>query len=63
MSDWLSDTAVITTILSVSGVPVSVVLGVLALEMRDILIAAKQSDPNIPAASQASPRPLRPATC
>ena len=46
-----------------SGVPVSVVLGVLALEMRDILIAAKQSDPNIPAASQASPRPLRPATC
>ena len=47
-----------------SGVPVSVVLGVLALEMRDILIAAKQSDPSIPAASQASPQPpLRPATC
>ena len=46
-----------------SGMPVSVVLDVLALEMRDILIAARQSDPNIPAASPASPQPLRPATC
>ena len=35
-----------------SGVPVSVVLDVLALEMRDILIAARQSSPDTSAASQ-----------
>ncbi|MCY3940291.1 MAG: hypothetical protein OXG29_04320 [Gammaproteobacteria bacterium] len=33
-----------------NGVPVSVVLDVLALEMRDILIAAKQATPDSPAA-------------
>ena len=34
-----------------NGVPVSVVLDVLALEMRDILIAARQSTPDIQAAA------------
>lgn len=36
-----------------NGVPVSVVLDVLALEMRDILIAAKQSIPDTSAAGSA----------
>ena len=46
-----------------AGVPVSVVLDVLALEMRDILIAAKQSDPNASSASQPTPNRLGIATC